>query len=475
MKVNRFGGGLTRIKFFIQSASVAFTLVFAAAMFGCNAENAMDGGGFGPGQTGGAGVGGTIAGSGGYVAGSGWSGTGGAGAGWSGTGGAGAGWSGTGGAPTGGTGATGQWVELDGGTGGACAAFSAEAEHVEITQETEVPYEVTEAEPVAIYMMLDQSGSMMIPDISIMPRWNVAYDAINAFVNDPLSANIYVALQYFPLPNALCDVNAYQVPDVPLGMLPGHATAIMTSLNTHVPFNNDTPIEPALAGATSFCQQYKSDPAANPDNLDCAVVLITDGMPSACNQDYNYISDIAGNAFNGTPSVYTFAIGMFGADFVLMNQIAEKGGTDCTPAPDGSFNAADGFACDVSAGMTLVQALEIIREYIVTMETRIEYEIVTETVPLECEWEIPPPPENENFDRNEVNVEFSPTGTDADKQIIGMVETEAECSESELSWHYDNPTDPKRIIACPHACDTIKAAPNGKINILLGCQTILLE
>jgi hypothetical protein len=381
---------------------------------------------------------------------------------------------GAGGSEAGSGPAPGQWVHTDAGPD-ECASFTAEAVRIEEVIETVVEVEVTEENPVSIYIMLDQSGSMMIPDISILPRWNVAYDAINAFVNDPASADIAVALQYFPLPDAGCDGSTYDTPDVPMGLLPGHAATIINSLNTHAPFNNDTPIEPALLGATRFCQRYKTDPVANPDGRNCAVVFITDGMPSLCNQDFGYISDIAGNAFNGDPSVPTFAIGMFGADFLLMNQIAEKGGTDCTPNPDGTRNPSDGFACDVSAGMTLIQALEVIRQAITRIETHIEYETIVEREALECEWEIPAPPEGEIFDRNKVNVDFWPEGANGAKQSLSMAESEAACGTATTAWYYDNPDDPTRIIACPETCAQIKAAELGRIDIVLGCQTILLE
>jgi hypothetical protein len=451
-------------------------LALAVVLIGCNAENGTGSGGpftsgGGSGTEGVAGGDPNIPGGGGYSGGAGVGGGGaGVGGGGAGVGGGGAG-AGTAGQPVAGETAPGEWVEIDTGSGDACAAFSSAAQQVEITTEVEVPYEVVEYEPVAIYIMLDQSASMIIPELSLQPRWWVAYDAINAFVNDPLSADIGVALQYFPLQNAPCDGSVYDTPDVPMGMLPGHANAILTSLNTHLPFNDMTPIEPALIGATRYCQQYKSDPVANPEGLDCAVVLITDGMPSQCSQDYTVISNVAGNAFNGNPSVYTFAVGMFGADFFLMNQIAQKGGTDCTP----NDGIPDNYACDVSTGATtLLQALELIRDFITTMEIRTEYRTEYQTVALECEWKIPPPPEGEHFDRNKVNVEFSPTGSEADKQIIAMVETEADCT-NELSWYYDDPNNPTRIIACPQTCEIIQAATTGTINILLGCQTVLLE
>jgi hypothetical protein len=253
-----------------------------------------------------------------------------------------------------------------------------------------------------------------------------------------------------------------------MGRLPGHAQAIKNSLSTHVP-QGDTPMEPALKGATAFCAAFKEDANANPDGEDCAVVLISDGEPTICSNEDDAIARadiaaVAADAFDNAPNVMTFAIGMLGADFGLLHSIADNGGSDCTPAnptPE---------ACDLTAGMTLIQALEVIRDSITTIE--IHTEVQTEV--LECEWEIPPPPEGERFDRDLVNVQFSPTASDTDTVIIGRVDTSESCSNGP-GWYYDNPSDPTRIIACPETCTAIQTAERAKVDILFGCQTIIIE
>jgi hypothetical protein len=254
---------------------------------------------------------------------------------------------------------------------------------------------------------------------------------------------------------------------VPMGPLPANATAISQGLALALPFHDSTPTEPALIGATHYCAQYKRDPVANPEGEDCAVIFITDGLPSECNTDAAHLASIAREA-NQNDGVTTFAIGMFGADFTMLNQLAEagQGPNDCHPDNDLLY------ACDVNdPNMNLLQALELIRSYIVEEEIQIVYETVTETEVLDCEWEIPPPPPDEAFDEDQVNVEFSPTGREVDKIIIPRAESVEACQKN-VAWQYS--ADGKRIVACPPACSMIQAAELGKIDIVLGCEVIVV-
>ena len=54
---------------------------------------------------------------------------------------------------------------------------------------------------------------------------------------------------------------------------------------------------------------------------------------------------------------------------------------------------------------------------------------------------------------------------------LGVVPTQADCANFQNGWYYDDPVKPTKIIACPSTCDAIKAATDGKIDILVGCDT----
>lgn len=423
----------------------AFSLVSGALGLGggCSASQGGNSSGnspIGPGGSGGAGgAGGDEAESGGTGGAAGQAGVGGLG----GVGGMG-GTGGTGG--TGGAGGSGGDAGSGGDTG--CAARSLEAENILV----EVEEEVKEKAPVALYFMLDQSLSML------GARWDAAVQSMTQFVDDPQSEGLDVALQYFPLGFDACDGSMQRTPETPMGRLPGHAQAIKSSLSAHGPFGGGTPIEAALRGLVQYCDQDYTPPQSNPEEK-CIAVLITDGAPSGCDANHDNLVAIAANA-----SSRVFTIGMQGADFNLLDRIAEAGEGDCTP------NDPNSWACDASQGSSLADALLQIRDTVTRTVTRIE----TREKPLECEWKIPDPPEGETFDRNKVNVRFTAEGVSATD--IGRVDEMAACaSASEIAWHYDDPDEPTRILACPNACEAIQSASGSKVDIVLGCETYEIE
>jgi hypothetical protein len=91
-------------------------------------------------------------------------------------------------------------------------------------------------------------------------------------------------------------------------------------------------------------------------------------------------------------------------------------------------------------------------------------------VPLECEWVVPEAQEGQRPDPNEVNVNFTSGGVPTS---LGMVPSEADCATHQNAWYYDDPTNPTKIIACPDVCNTVKAAADGRVDILVGCETII--
>jgi len=331
---------------------------------------------------------------------------------------------------------------------------------VEIVTENEIEIieEVTEVEPVALYVMLDQSASMQAGFL-----WDPAKTAVKEFVDDPSSAGIDLALDY--LPSFLgeageCNGAGFNVPAVEAGRLPAHAANIHASLDAlPIALGLGTPIEGALRGAVSYCEAFQ---AANPDEK-CVAVLVTDGYPEIlCSTDYGVIVDIAANAH--AKDVTTFAVGLAGADFFLLDMIAEAGGaTDCSADPAR-------FSCDVSGGASqLVDVLKKIRDSVTTTNTHTETMTMTEQIPLDCEWGLPV--ENElRYDKRLVNVELTaPSGN----VVFGSVAGPADCALR--GWHYDNFDDPKRVIACPETCELIKSTPSAKIDIVVGCKPLPLE
>ncbi|HWB81863.1 MAG TPA: vWA domain-containing protein [Nannocystaceae bacterium] len=88
---------------------------------------------------------------------------------------------------------------------------------------------------------------------------------------------------------------------------------------------------------------------------------------------------------------------------------------------------------------------------------------------IACEFTIPPPPDGEEFDPGEVNVEFNDgVGT----LEIGYVEGLADCAGVTNGWYYDDPANPTTILLCPQTCETIQGFEMAQILIGFGCATV---
>ncbi|HVW23829.1 MAG TPA: vWA domain-containing protein [Polyangiaceae bacterium] len=350
------------------------------------------------------------------------------------------------------------------GVGGmsSCAATSSAAERVVTTTMTQV----TMPAPVAVYIMQDQSLSML------GPKWQSVQQAIQQFTTNPMSAGMDVAIKFFAGATANlfdCTGADYQTPDVPIAPLPMNAQAINDSVNMHGP-SSLTPIEPALRGGIDFCEMFE----ANHPMEKCVLVFITDGTPDLCDGSSTDLAMIASDgAAKGVP---TFTVGMDGADFNMLNAIAVGGGTDCTPQTMGGADQA----CDVRGGtQAFVDALNTIRGTISTTVTQQH----VETTALACEFEIPKPPDGMQFDRTKVNVRLTVMGTPTD---FSHVMSAADCANfGDQGWYYDDNDNPTKIEVCNSTCATIKAAtgddgttttatPVGdapRVDVLLGCAT----
>lgn len=279
--------------------------------------------------------------------------------------------------------------------------------------------------------MLDTSQSMVQND---SPKWANAKSGINSFVTSPGAAGLNVALAYFPNADSACDGSGYDLADVvapngvPMGALPGNATAIATSLQNKQTTSNGTPTEDALNGIKRYCTQYDAGHAGDR----CVGVLVTDGEPNGCNEDVTALKGIASGAFTGTPSVPIYVMGMTGAVFATLDQIAQGGGTtSAINVDDGGANA-------------FLNALNKIRGQI-----------------MSCDFPIPT---GNDVDLNRVNIKLT---TSSSVLSLGKVDDASKCVAK--AWHYDSASNPKRIVLCPETCTAAQADPKSRIDVILGC------
>jgi hypothetical protein len=332
-----------------------------------------------------------------------------------------------------------------GGFGPACAAAIETPEAVVMERTLPPTYR-----PVAMYFMLDRSGSMVTGFPSGDPQsYANAGAGLVAFTNDPetTTRSIDMGLGFFPptTSSGACDGSDCATPAIDIAPAATLEGTIAPLLSSAVPTGASTsPIECALRGMIQRCSSFS---AASATGEPCVGVLITDGNPTQCDTSTQSLAQIL--ADGEAQGVSTFVLGLAGADPALLNALATAGGTIS--------------AIDASGGTpNVIAALASVR-------ARVSLGITTgviETVTLPCEWRIPPPPAGTQFDPNRVNFRFTPKG--GSPESLPYVASPSACT-SGGGWYYDDPTNPTTIFVCPSTCDTIKATPDGSAEVLLGC------
>lgn len=88
---------------------------------------------------------------------------------------------------------------------------------------------------------------------------------------------------------------------------------------------------------------------------------------------------------------------------------------------------------------------------------------------LSCEYDIPPAPAGQAFDRNLVNVLYS-----QDTQPEKLIPRAPAACDANSTWRYDNDTQPSKIVLCPAACSEVRARQGAKLRVQFGCATTVL-
>ncbi|MCC6900196.1 MAG: VWA domain-containing protein [Polyangiaceae bacterium] len=292
--------------------------------------------------------------------------------------------------------------------------------------------------PLHLFIALDKSSSMA------GFKWDAAKAGLIAFVNNPTSGGVHVGLKLFPRAidgTPVCDQKPYATPDTPFALLPGNATAIETAIKAAVPDGLSTPVYPALGGALLKGIEITQN---NPGHT-AAVLLVTDGQPAGpaplCGSvNPELTSEIAKIAASGLSySVLTFVIGLPGVDQAFANAVAQAGGT---------------------TSAILVSNTNVQKEF----ENALA-KVRGEALP--CEFEIPDKVQKGEIAFNKVNVGLTPAGG-----ALQLLKQTTDCAKGG-DWYY-SATTPKKIVFCPGTCAAVKKDYGAKIEIQLGCDTVIM-
>ena len=84
---------------------------------------------------------------------------------------------------------------------------------------------------------------------------------------------------------------------------------------------------------------------------------------------------------------------------------------------------------------------------------------------LPCSYEIPEDVLDGDVQITEVNVAIT---------VGGATETIPRNDDCDgPGWRYDDPSDPSEIVLCPESCEALRSDPEGLLEIVLGCATIV--
>lgn len=292
--------------------------------------------------------------------------------------------------------------------------------------------------PLDLMVLLDVSGSM---DYDL--KWVAVKSAMTSFVTQPQFNGLGVGVEYFPQ-RILCKEDIYATPEIPIGLLPGNSSGILTSLDGQR-MSGGTPTATALAGAVTYLQAHLATPQAA--GRKAVIVLATDGVPdetcggvgSAARQNtIDNVVEVAAGAALSSPPIQTFVIGV-GKELTSLDMVADAGGTDTAVLVDVAGNA------DVQ----FLAALTQIRKQA-----------------LGCDFEITDAMLNGDTG---ARVLFIPNDGTAPLLPPNVTDLAA-CDPMKQGWYWEDPATMKKVVLCPKTCDTITSGITGSLKVEIACR-----
>ncbi|HVJ90027.1 MAG TPA: hypothetical protein VM580_09495 [Labilithrix sp.] len=350
--------------------------------------------------------------------------------------------------------------------------------------------------PVYLGVAFDVSGSMGQLDCPQWfhdpeVKWKPVVEATSAFLEDSSAANIHASLVLFPAAASTkeqkCEVARYQTPEVTMRPLP--STLFRDALNAYgtaggvgVPgaydlplpggkfvgvngrgysWRGDTPTAAALAGTATYLKNLRG----NDTESVYAIVLVTDGVPSACSG-----LDITATAtsIHGTDGIPIYVIGVRNPTEPPASPPWSEGwncgdngmaNTPLLPNANALANLDNVAAAGGTTSATLIDTgnEEATKEALLDEMRRIRAKSIS------CELTRPAPPAGEKFDPEKVNVRYDSKDAASTPLVYSP-----DCAATDTGWRYKTPENDV-IELCAGTCSKVQGDPWAKVLVEFGC------
>ena len=375
---------------------------------------------------------------------------------------------------------------LDGGDGGGfdldggCATATAEARRI----------------PVYMMLVIDGSGSMdgfdgtayvagereidpetLTPrmDLTNQPtqssgkKWIAVRGALKSFFDglvakpDPsLAVGMYLFSSNAAKPSAQVDIAIGYVDAT-------QATALKGRLSPPVYAALGTPLAASVRGQRPILTGYVPRAPVLPGGK-YVMVMMTDGVPNSATLTQPQANADVIAAINetrgGTPSATVFVVGVGNPsarvdqyDELFLGQAAQAGGA---PEPGCNVTWSDtnmtGKPCHFQVTPGAKSAMQIRDDFLAAINQ------IREKV-ASCEFQLEKPQGGGALDPTKVNVLYT-NGAGVSSPIP---------QNGSDGWSYDDPQNPTKVILNGKSCTDVKADPDGKIRIVIGCKTIVTK
>ncbi len=322
--------------------------------------------------------------------------------------------------------------------------------------------------PANILFVVDRSGSMNcnLPALQgsgdceqnpepVDPSQPTKWGVITSTLEDAMAglpAGAWAGINYFSN-DSICGVQS--APTVPIQFLDQpHLDTLSQSLRTITP-RGGTPI----IGATVLGFKHLHQQALLPLQSNSFLVMLTDGSDTCDPDQAGRLIDVEiPNA--RAVGIRTFAIGVPGSENgrALLSSMAWAGGTAVSDSCDHSASARDVGDCHFDMTQSNDLAADL---------SNALAQISGKTI--SCELDVPEAPDGASVDPRLVNVDYFPAGGTELESI--PQDTTADCDAGADGWQYAD--GDRKIKLCGASCDRIKADTSARVEIVLGCETIV--